>query len=229
VNAADAWVAGESIDGYVAQLWRKHRRRFAVQRERTIIPEELAERLQGRELRILVVTEPYCEDSSQFVPVVWKLSQSITDMELRILRQSAQPGFAARYLAPAGHPAIPVFVLLDQQLKELGALIERPSRVTADMAAAMRGFQREHSELPGITRTLERMPEETQIALKQHLSLWRDTQHLCWTQYLLEDLVALADSRLGVPDEQLAASFHRTLRAATCDVFVAPEPDTVPK
>ncbi len=123
----------------------------------------------------------------------WRLAQEVAGVELRVLRASEHRGLADRYLAANGYPAIPVFVVLDEDLRELGALVERPTRATAEMAAEARRFQAQHAELPGIRRTVERMPEETRAMLKRHIEGWRDGQHDRWTRYLLEDLAAIAD------------------------------------
>ena len=192
---ADRWPEAMPIDAYVALLWRKHRERFARNRERTVVPDDLRDRFGGRPRRLLVLTEPYCEDSAQLVPIVWRLAQEMQDVELRVLRPSEHPDLADRYPTAGGYPAIPVFVVLDRDGHELGALVERPARVTAEMAAETRRFQREHAELPGIRRTLERMPDDTRAAVKQHIAAWRDGQHDRWARYLLEDLAAIADGQ----------------------------------
>lgn len=190
-----AWQTALTIDDYLAQLWRKHRARFARNRDRTQVPEGVRARLAGRPLRVLVLTEPWCEDSAQFVPAIWKLTLELPEVELRVLREHEHRELAARYHNQAGHPAIPTIVLLDEELRELGALVERPPRVNAALAAEARHFVQAHPELPGIRRTLDRMPEETSAALKAHIAQWRDTQHEVWVAWLLEELAEIATAR----------------------------------
>ena len=192
---ADRWATAMPIGDYVARLWRTHRGRFVRNRERTVVPDDLRARFGDRPRRFLVLTEPSCEDSAQLVPIVWRLAQEVPGVELRVLRPSERPGLADRYPTAGGHPAIPVFVVLDEGLRELGALVERPPRATAEMAAEARRFQREHADLPGIRRTLEPMPDGTRAAVKQHINAWRDGQHDRWTRYLLEDLAAIPEGR----------------------------------
>ncbi len=182
-----------TIDTYAAQLWRKYRKRFTQNLNRSTIPPSMLERFAAQPLRMLILTEPYCDDSAQFVPVVWKLEQDIANLDVRILRQSEHPDLADRYLADAGHPAIPTFILMNDRFNELGALIERPRRVTADMIDETRRFQEANPTLPGIRRNVDRMPDETQAQLKQHIATWRDSQHDLWAGYLLEDLLAVVE------------------------------------
>ena len=72
---ADRCAAAVPIEAYVAQLWRKHRARFARNRERTTVPADLRPRPGARPPPLLVLTDPWCEDSAQLVPVVWRLAQ----------------------------------------------------------------------------------------------------------------------------------------------------------
>lgn len=200
VTFSEYWSVATPIDDYVAQLWRKHRKRFTQNLERTIIPASLHDRFTGQSLRLLVLTEPYCEDSTQLVPVVWRLAQEVDDLELRVLRPSEHQDLAARYPTDAGHPAIPVFILLNDQDEELATVIERPRRATAEMAAETRRFQDAHPDLPGIRRTFERMPEETQTHVKRHIADWRASQHERWAGYVLEDLARIVTEQDATND-----------------------------
>lgn len=191
---AELWDSALTVEDYVGQMWRKNRKQFACNRERTVIDATTRTRFPARPLRILVIAEHYCEDSMQFVPVVWKLSDELEQVDTRVLRQHQHPELSARYLT-AGHPAIPVFILVDAQFREIDALVERPVRVTVEMAAEIRRFQQAHPDLPGIQRALDRMPDETRAAVKQHIATWREGEFDRWTGYLLDDLVTLtADS-----------------------------------
>ena len=192
---AGCWAAAMPIEAYVAQLWRKHRGRFARNLERTTIPADVRARFCGHPLRLLVLTDPWCDDSAQLVPMVWRLAQEVAGVELRVLRASEHRDLASRYATRGGYPAIPVFVMLGADLRELGALVERPARATAEMVAETHRFQQEHTELAGIRRTVERMPDETRALLKQHIAAWRDGQHEQWTRYLLEDMAAIVDEQ----------------------------------
>jgi hypothetical protein len=190
MSVSELWERALTIDDYVGQMWRKHRKSFIRNRDRSVIDVASRARFAARPLHILIMTEPYCEDSAQLVPVVWRLADEIDDVALRILRQHEHLDLASHYLVD-GHPAIPVFILLDEQLDEIGALVERPARMTQETTAEIRRFQQAHPDLPGITRTLERMPEATRDAVKQHLVNWRNDQFARWADYLLDDLATL--------------------------------------
>ncbi|MDF3043066.1 MAG: hypothetical protein K0Q71_5772, partial [Thermomicrobiales bacterium] len=108
-------------------------------------------------------------------------------------RTAARAAIGVPSRSARGHPAIPVFVVLDADLRELGALVERPARTTAEMVAETRRFQQDRADLAGVRRAVERMPDETRAMLQHHISAWRDGQHDWWTRYLLEDLAVVAN------------------------------------
>lgn len=184
------WDEAMSLDGYVGQMWRKNRKAFARNRERTVIDPATRDSLPEYPLKILVLTEHYCEDSLQLVPVIWRLADDLDNVDVRILRQHEYPELSSQYLT-AGHPAIPVFIVLDSEGHELGAIIERPSRMTTEITAEIHRFQQANADLPGIRRSLDHMPEATRAAVKQHIVTWRDGQLTRWASYLLEDLAAI--------------------------------------
>jgi hypothetical protein len=189
----ELWESALTIDEYVGQMWRKNRKVFTRNRERTVIDSATRERLAGQRLRVLVLTEHYCEDSAQLVPIVWKLIDEVPSVSLRVIRQHEHPDLAARFLTagPSSHPAIPVFILLDADYREIGALVERPARVTQEMTAEVRRFAHANPDLPGVKRSLATMPDDTRDAVKQHLAAWRDTRHNEWATWLLDDLATI--------------------------------------
>jgi len=203
------WNSALTIDDYVGQMWRKKRKQFARNRDRTIIDDALRERFAAQPLRILIITEHYCEDSMQLVPVIWKQSDELEQAEVRVLRQHQHPELSAHYLT-AGHPAIPVFILLYEQMREIGALVERPARVTRNITDEIRRFQQEHPDLPGIQRMLDRMPDETRTAVKAHIAAWREAQHDHWVGYLLDDLSDLAATDAAEPTDEAGGGSEAT-------------------
>ena len=123
MDTAQFWDEALSLDDYVGQMWRKNRKIFYKNRERTVIDAPRATALPSTR-RILILTEHYCEDSLQLCPssgdwrTRWRPSLCASCDSISI------PELASRYQT-AGHPAIPVFIVLNSDGQELGALIER--------------------------------------------------------------------------------------------------------
>ena len=80
--------------------------------------------LRGR-WRLLVVAESWCNDALNSVPYLARLAESNPAIEIRLLRKSEAPELLATHPFD-GREATPLVLLLDDQLIERGAWIERP-------------------------------------------------------------------------------------------------------
>ncbi|MBO9405420.1 MAG: thioredoxin family protein [Thermomicrobium sp.] len=191
VSAAERWESALTPDDYLATM-QQYRDQFEANISRTrIMPGDWA--AFGQEpLFILVITEDWCPDSVQFVPMVIALARRIPTVEVRILRRSEHQDLADRYRRPDGSQAIPTFVLLDAEMQELGYLVERPERATQELREALAEFAAQHPELEGVTRPWSEMPAKTRMAVRTFLEEWRDRQFDRWTRYLFEDLAEIA-------------------------------------
>lgn len=192
-QAAGYFEQGIPVDQYIEQM-HENRDLYRENIEHTQISDEDRAIFGRAPLKILVLTEDWCTDSAQLVPVVARLAREVPGVELRLLRRDLHRDFAAGYPRADGYQAIPIFILLDGNGAELGSLIERPARATEEMAAETRRFQREHPELPGINRSFDHMPEETRAAVKEHSREWRRGRQDEFARYLLEDLAKIAGS-----------------------------------
>lgn len=189
--AAERWEQAMAPDEYIASM-QQYRPEFERNITRTrIMPGDWA--AFGQEpLHILIITEDWCPDSVQFVPMVIALAQRVPTVEVRLVRRSEHQDLAAHYRRPDGTQAIPTFVLLDADFQELGVLIERPERAAAELRAALAEFARTHPELEGVERPWAEMPPETRLAVRAFLNEWREQQFERWTRYLFEDLAEIA-------------------------------------
>lgn len=75
--------------------------------------------------RLLVLAEDWCGDASNTVPVLAKLVEQVPGLELRVLRRDEHPEFMDQYLTN-GSRSIPIVVVLDASLRELGHWGPRP-------------------------------------------------------------------------------------------------------
>ena len=81
-------------------------------------------------LRLLVLTEDWCGDAANTVPVIAKWADSAAAVELRLLRRDEHPELMNRYLTN-GSRSIPIVIALDAELRELGHWGPRPTELQA--------------------------------------------------------------------------------------------------
>ncbi len=184
--AAERYEQAIPIDDYLAQM-SQNREIVLENIDRAVITDEDRAFFGAHPLRVLILTEEWCIDSTQFVPVLTKLSREVPDLQIRVLRRDENQDLATNYRRKDGYQAIPVFIFFDEKMHELDFLIERPVKVSEEMAAETRRFQQEHPELEGITRNYDRMPDETKAAVKAHSQEWRRGQQDRFARYFLDE------------------------------------------
>ncbi|HUZ03198.1 MAG TPA: thioredoxin family protein [Thermomicrobiaceae bacterium] len=185
--AAERYPGAMTVDQYIAQM-RENRDRFIENIDATRISPTDRARFGAAPLKVLVLTEDWCGDSAQFVPVVARLERELPTVELRVLRRDLNRDLNEQFPRKDGYLAIPVFILLDENLNVIGSLVERPARASDEMAAETRRFQKDHPDLPGVTRSFDRMPDETRAEIKANMARWRVDQQERFARYMLDEL-----------------------------------------
>lgn len=105
-----------------ADLWRSIARRAEV-------PDGDVERVRalGQRWHLLVLTEDWCGDAVNTLPVLAKLADIADNLDLRVLSRDANPDLMDAHLAPNGARAVPVVIALDADFVERGFWGSRPS------------------------------------------------------------------------------------------------------
>lgn len=76
-------------------------------------------------LRLLALTEDWCGDAANSVPVLARWTDATATVELRLLRRDEHPDLMDRYLTN-GSRSIPIVIALDAEFNELGHWGPRP-------------------------------------------------------------------------------------------------------
>ena len=108
----------------------------AVER-RTVVTAPLSAKIAatGRQWHLLVMTEDWCGDSVNSLPVIARLAADAGNVDLRIVSREANPALMNSHLAVTGARAIPVVILLDESFEEKGWWGSRPRALQAEIDA----------------------------------------------------------------------------------------------
>jgi thiol-disulfide isomerase/thioredoxin len=89
-------------------------------------------RIEGKlpELRMIILTEPWCGDSLAIVPTLLKLFEGFENVEIRFVPRDENKDLMQHYLTRGGE-AIPVFIVIDEDFNELFHWGPRPEKVQA--------------------------------------------------------------------------------------------------
>jgi len=96
-------------------------------RERARVPEEMVARVEALEGRwhLLVLSEDWCGDAFNTVPVIAALADAASNLELRVLARDRNLDLMDAHLT-GGSRSIPVVIVLDDAFRERGWWGPRP-------------------------------------------------------------------------------------------------------
>lgn len=142
------WEAGARWDEYLnhsvkenAELWQGIYRTARV-------PPEILEQLHtlGDPWRLLVLSEDWCGDASNTVPVVARLAEAAPGVSMRVLQRDQVPLLMDRYLTD-GSRSIPIVILLDSDWEAVGHWGPRPAELQRWVSAEKREGVRPPEEI----------------------------------------------------------------------------------
>lgn len=91
---------------------------------------ELVEKLKAQPCKVnwLLITEAWCGDAAQNVPILHKMAEASPNIELRLLLRDENLEIIDQYLTNGGR-AIPKLIILDGDMNEIATWGPRPSVV----------------------------------------------------------------------------------------------------
>lgn len=124
---AERYCAAQDFPGYVA-LARKNVEFWDSVFRAASLPRELAERAKRLPQRwhLLVLSEDWCGDAVNTVPVIARFVEEVANLDLRILARDQNPDLISRHLT-TGTRSIPVVMALDEAFVEWGWWGPRPA------------------------------------------------------------------------------------------------------
>jgi len=136
---AERFAEGLTVAEYVAQM-QTNRDAFArLLAEAPVRPED-REAIATREgkIKILVITEDWCPDSLRTIPVLARLVDGLPHVEMRVFLRDDNPDVMDQYLKRGQFRAIPVFAVFDEEMNELGRMIEAKMNVVGQMRTLLK-------------------------------------------------------------------------------------------
>lgn len=122
-----AWEQGMSWDRYLGEEVQRHRPLWEGVYRKSRVPAWVLEAAQalGRELKLLVLTEDWCGDAANTVPVIARFAEQAPTVEMRLLKRDEHFELMDRFLT-AGSRSIPLAIVLDADFTPIGRWGPRP-------------------------------------------------------------------------------------------------------
>lgn len=121
---------GETFDEFMARPVKNHDLWAAITKH-VVIPIEYSARVEalGGHWHLLVLTEDWCGDSVNIVPIIAKLTQSVSKMDMRMLKRDENLDIMDTHLTGGKSRSIPIVILLNQKFQECGRWGPRPREI----------------------------------------------------------------------------------------------------
>jgi hypothetical protein len=125
------YLAAPTFEEYLARV-QKNRELWHAVHERAWIPDPLAERARrsGARPYLLALSEDWCGDAVNTLPVVARLAQT-AGWDFRVLGRDANPDLMEAHLTNGRSRSIPVVIAYDQRFREVGWWGPRPAEIQA--------------------------------------------------------------------------------------------------
>ncbi len=160
---ADLWDQAWTFEEFLARAAPPHRELWHAVHRLARVPEwAVVEARALPAIRLVVLTEDWCGDAVNTVPVLAKWAAA-ADIPLRVLRRDAHPDVMDRYLTNGTARSIPVVIVLTEAMDELGWWGPRP-RALQEWVVEQRQAGRDKKDLyPEIRRWYAKDKGETTL------------------------------------------------------------------
>lgn len=140
--------------------------------KKVVVPSEAIRTLRTciREPQLwLVITESWCGDAAQTIPVLHRITEAVPDVRLQMVMRDENPGLTDLFLT-GGARSIPKLIILNRDFRVLHTWGPRSVKATTFVEA----YRKEHGKIDA--------------ALKESLQIWYNRD---MGQAIIEDLVQL--------------------------------------
>src|SRR5215208_6352234 len=117
---------GETFADFMARSIKNHELWAGIYKH-IVIPIDISARVEalGGRWHLLILSEDWCGDAVNIVPLIAKLTESVSNMDMRILARDENLDIMDAHLTGKSR-SIPIVILLDQKFRECGWWGPRP-------------------------------------------------------------------------------------------------------
>ena len=185
---------GMTYEQYKAQMTRNRERLEANERNLQLSEEDLAPfKGLSQPLNVLALGEDWCGDVIANLPILGRLAQDSSKLNVRIFLRDQNLDLMDQYLNQGVHRSIPVFVFFDEDFNEVGRFTERPDSVTELRAQKRQEIYQQHPEFGSPTTPATELPEDVRANLTQALDAMRSETAEFANREVIRELRAIVE------------------------------------
>jgi Thioredoxin len=191
---------GISYDAYKAQMTRNRERLEANEQSLDIAGADLDFFQQlPQPLNVVAIAEDWCGDVLNNLPVLGHLAASSDKLTVSVFLRDQNLDLIDQYLKEGQFRSIPVFVLFDENFRELGHWIERPARIHELQTAMRANLFATDPLFANIDPTMSpgQMPEEARNRYMQANATFRAEHRAESDREVVRELRAIVEGAIG--------------------------------
>ncbi len=192
----ERFAQGLTYDEYRAQMTRNQERFIENEETVTFNPEDLAFFAdQPDPLNVVAIGEDWCGDVIANLPVLGKLAEESGKINLRVFLRDENLDLMDQYLKQGEFRSIPVFVVFDENFKELGYWIERPVKMTELMGEMRTKLFAEDPLLSTVdpATPIGQMPEDVRARMMEAFGTFRQEYRVFSDEEVVRELRAVVE------------------------------------
>lgn len=126
----DRYYEGETFEEYMESV-EKNRELLRAIYDRVEVPEDATRRAReiGGTWYLLALSEDWCGDAVNLLPVIARFVEEVPGFDLRVLRRDQNPDIMNEHLTGGRSRSIPVVIVLDDGFEERGWWGPRPEEI----------------------------------------------------------------------------------------------------
>ena len=171
----ERFASGLTYDGYKDAMTRNRDRLDASEQRVQVDPEAVRFfKSLPKPLNVVALAEDWCGDVIANLPVLGRLAKEVGTLNVRVFYRDQNEDLINKWLNQGKYKSIPVFAFFDEDFRELGHWIERPTSVTELRARKRKEVFAAHPEFGSPDAPPDALPEETRTRLAAELQKMRD-------------------------------------------------------
>ncbi len=183
---AEGMTIEQFVDGMQKnkELFEERYESFTLKGEDETVLREL-----GRHLKVIVLAEDWCGDVVRYIPVFARMAEAAEIWDVRVFCRDQNLDLADMWLKHGEFRSIPVIVLFDEDLREVGCFVEKPVAVYSDDSNGRDLFVSMHPELADAARPLGEMGPDTYNLYVEFIKAYRVQHTERWQQMFVDEIM----------------------------------------
>jgi thiol-disulfide isomerase/thioredoxin len=193
---AEKFAQGRGVPEYIDQI-KVNKQPFMDIYQAVELPSAVLDYFNGLQepLNLAVFNAEWCGDAVSTTPAILKLAESTPMLSVRVFNRDEEVDLTNTFLPEHRANTVPVFVVLDQSMREVARFIETARQLVLQIDAM--------DEM--IAREVSGQGDDARTVLRGKRTAFRVAHARQWGEVILQEFCQLVQEGLALPPEQRPA------------------------